>query len=70
MYEFVMKRYDHKFKFTYREYEKQIRTVAKGFINLGLERHHSVCILGFNSPEWFISDLAAIYAGYLKKLNF
>jgi long-chain-fatty-acid--CoA ligase ACSBG len=26
-------------------------------------RHHSVCILGFNSPEWFIADLAAIFAG-------
>ncbi|KAJ8669778.1 hypothetical protein QAD02_001037 [Eretmocerus hayati] len=48
---------------TYKEYENQVRTVAKAFIHLGLERHHSVCILGFNSPEWFISDLAAIYAG-------
>lgn len=49
--------------FTYREYEMQVRTVAKAFIKLGLERYHSVCILGFNSPQWFISDLAAIYAG-------
>ena len=32
---------------------------------VGLEVHHGVCILGFNSPEWFISDLAAIVAGYL-----
>ncbi|XP_058801223.1 very long-chain-fatty-acid--CoA ligase bubblegum-like [Phymastichus coffea] len=48
---------------TYKEYEAQVRTVAKAFLHLGLERHHSVCILGFNSPEWFISDLAAIYAG-------
>ena len=32
---------------------------------LGLEVHHGVCILGFNSPEWFIADLAAIVAGYV-----
>ncbi|XP_058801274.1 very long-chain-fatty-acid--CoA ligase bubblegum-like isoform X2 [Phymastichus coffea] len=48
---------------TYKQYENQVRTVAKAFLHLGLERHHSVCILGFNAPEWFISDLAAIYAG-------
>lgn len=30
---------------------------------LGLERFHSVAILGFNSPEWFISAVGAIFAG-------
>ncbi|KMQ85684.1 long-chain-fatty-acid-- ligase acsbg2 [Lasius niger] len=49
--------------YTYREYEQTVRIVAKAFLKLGLERYHSVCILGFNSPEWFIADLAAIYAG-------
>ncbi|XP_014226106.1 very long-chain-fatty-acid--CoA ligase bubblegum isoform X1 [Trichogramma pretiosum] len=49
--------------YTYREYEQQVRQVAKAFLHLGLERHHSVCILGFNTPQWFISDIAAIYAG-------
>lgn len=49
--------------FTYREYLKQIRTTAKAFIHLGLEEKHSVCILGFNSVEWFLSDLGAIFAG-------
>lgn len=48
---------------TFKEYEQNVRTVAKGFIKLGLQRFHSVNILGFNSPEWFTSDLAAIYAG-------
>ncbi|XP_011500028.1 PREDICTED: very long-chain-fatty-acid--CoA ligase bubblegum-like isoform X2 [Ceratosolen solmsi marchali] len=48
---------------TYKQYESQVRIVAKAFLHLGLERHHSVCILGFNTPEWFISDIAAIYAG-------
>lgn len=30
---------------------------------LGLERFHSVGILGFNSPEWFISAVGAVFAG-------
>ncbi|XP_011693224.1 PREDICTED: very long-chain-fatty-acid--CoA ligase bubblegum [Wasmannia auropunctata] len=49
--------------YTFQEYESTVRIVAKAFLKLGLERHHSVCIIGFNSPEWFIADLAAIYAG-------
>ncbi|XP_050431822.1 very long-chain-fatty-acid--CoA ligase bubblegum [Adelges cooleyi] len=48
---------------TYKEYEQNVRTVAKAFLKLGLERYHAVCIIGFNSPEWFYSDLGAIYAG-------
>ncbi|KAI5708124.1 hypothetical protein M8J77_016743 [Diaphorina citri] len=50
-------------KVTYKEYEANVRTVAKAFLKLGLERYHSVCIIGFNAPEWFYSDLGAIYAG-------
>ncbi|XP_054005975.1 very long-chain-fatty-acid--CoA ligase bubblegum isoform X2 [Hylaeus anthracinus] len=49
--------------YTYKEYENTVRTVAKAFLKLGLEKYHSVCIIGFNSPEWVISDIAAIYAG-------
>ncbi|KAG5306071.1 ACBG2 ligase, partial [Acromyrmex insinuator] len=49
--------------YTFQEYESVIIIVAKAFLKLGLERHHSVCIMGFNSPEWFIADLATIYAG-------
>lgn len=47
----------------FREYEQNVRIVAKAFLKLGLERYHGVCIIGFNSPEWFYSDLGAIYAG-------
>ncbi|XP_045527961.1 long-chain-fatty-acid--CoA ligase ACSBG2-like isoform X1 [Pieris brassicae] len=50
-------------KLTYRQYQEKVRTIAKAFLKLGLERYHSVCILGFNSEEWYISDLAAIHAG-------
>ncbi|XP_026731627.1 long-chain-fatty-acid--CoA ligase ACSBG2-like isoform X2 [Trichoplusia ni] len=50
-------------KITYKQYQERVRTVAKGFLKLGLERYHSVCILGFNSEQWFVADLAAIHAG-------
>jgi long-chain-fatty-acid--CoA ligase ACSBG len=50
-------------KWSYKQYLADVRTAAKGFIALGLEKYHSVCILGFNTPEWFISDLATIFAG-------
>jgi hypothetical protein len=48
---------------TYREYHEDVLTAAKAMIHYGLEPYHSVGILGFNSPEWFIADLAAIFAG-------
>jgi len=47
------------------DYHQEVRTVAKAFISLGLGRFESVCILGFNSPEWVIADVAAIFAGGL-----
>ena len=50
-------------KWTYKQYLHDVQVCARAFIRLGLERFHSVCILGFNSPEWFIADLAAIHAG-------
>uniref|UniRef100_A0A3P8WG65 Long-chain-fatty-acid--CoA ligase ACSBG2 n=1 Tax=Cynoglossus semilaevis TaxID=244447 RepID=A0A3P8WG65_CYNSE len=50
-------------KLSYREYYQNCRTAAKSFLKLGLQRYHGVGILGFNSPEWFIADLGAIFAG-------
>lgn len=50
-------------KWTYKQYLHDVMVCAKAFVRLGLERFHSVCILGFNSPEWLISNLAAIHAG-------
>ncbi|PIO27030.1 hypothetical protein AB205_0053470 [Aquarana catesbeiana] len=50
-------------KLTYKQYYEQCRIAAKGFLKLGLERYHGVGILGFNSAEWFISDIGAILAG-------
>ncbi|XP_051279032.1 long-chain-fatty-acid--CoA ligase ACSBG2 isoform X1 [Dicentrarchus labrax] len=50
---------------TWRQYYEQCRAAAKSFLRLGLERFHGVGILGFNSPEWFISDVGCIFAGGL-----
>ncbi|XP_055388941.1 very long-chain-fatty-acid--CoA ligase bubblegum [Condylostylus longicornis] len=47
---------------TYSEYKNKVEQIAKAFIKLGLEEHHSVGILAFNCPEWFISGLAAVHA--------
>ncbi|XP_029017711.1 long-chain-fatty-acid--CoA ligase ACSBG2-like [Betta splendens] len=50
---------------TWSQYYQQCRAAAKSFLKLGLERYHGVGILGFNSPEWFISDVGCILAGGL-----
>jgi len=50
-------------EWTYKQYFEQSRIAAKAFIHLGLERFCSVGILGFNSPEWFIAQMAAIMSG-------
>ncbi|XP_021133438.3 long-chain-fatty-acid--CoA ligase ACSBG1 isoform X4 [Anas platyrhynchos] len=50
-------------KITFSEYYCFSRKAAKSFLKLGLERFHSVAILGFNSPEWFISAVGAVFAG-------
>lgn len=47
---------------TYSQYLEEVELVARGFIALGLVPHHSVCILGYNAPEWVISNLAAVHA--------
>lgn len=49
----------------YADYYQACRTAAKAFLKLGLERYHGVAILGFNSVEWFIADIGAIFAGGL-----
>lgn len=50
---------------TYLQYYNQCRAAAKSFLRLGLEPFHGVGILGFNAPEWLISDIGAIMAGGL-----
>ena len=48
---------------TWGEYYQQVRTAARAFMALGLEKGKGVSILGNNCPQWFISDLAGIFAG-------
>ncbi|XP_044516222.1 long-chain-fatty-acid--CoA ligase ACSBG1 [Gracilinanus agilis] len=50
-------------RITYSQYYLLARKAAKGFLKLGLERVHSVAVLGFNSPEWFISAVGTVFAG-------
>lgn len=48
---------------TWKQYYEQVRTTARAFMALGLEKGKAVSILGNNCPQWFISDLAGIFAG-------
>ena len=48
---------------TWRQYREQAHLAGRGFLRLGLSRGQGVVILGFNRPEWFLSDVGAIAAG-------
>jgi len=48
---------------TWKDYYQQVRTTARAFMALGLEKGKAVSILGNNCPQWFISDLAGVFAG-------
>ncbi|XP_070788026.1 long-chain-fatty-acid--CoA ligase ACSBG2 [Pituophis catenifer annectens] len=50
-------------KLSFCQYYEECRKSAKSFLKLGLGRFNSVCILGFNSLEWFLADIGAIFAG-------
>ncbi|XP_018408308.1 PREDICTED: long-chain-fatty-acid--CoA ligase ACSBG1 [Nanorana parkeri] len=52
--------WEHK---TFLEYYKLCRQAAKSFLKLGLQQFHSVGVLGFNAPEWFISAVGTVFAG-------
>jgi len=54
---------DHDRQWSYEEYFEDVTTSAKGLIELGLEPHRSVAILGNNSPEWFSSAVGAVFSG-------
>jgi len=57
-----VKRNDEWVTWSYADYLKDVESIASAFIKLGLEERSSVAIMGFNSPEWFISYMAAITA--------
>eukprot|EP00164_Ancoracysta_twista_P000116 GFYU01000169.1.p1 GENE.GFYU01000169.1~~GFYU01000169.1.p1 ORF type:complete len:688 (+),score=282.21 GFYU01000169.1:209-2272(+) len=50
-------------KWTRQQYWDDTRMAARALLSLGLKRFDGVSILGFNSPEWFMADVAAVMAG-------
>lgn len=44
-------------------YAEQVRTAARALMTLGIAAGDFVCILGFNRPEWIVTDLATMSAG-------
>ncbi|XP_060742771.1 long-chain-fatty-acid--CoA ligase ACSBG1 isoform X1 [Tachysurus vachellii] len=63
LFALATKRKDKWEKITFSEYYQCCRIAAKSFLKLGLERFHTVAILGFNSAEWFFSAVGAVFAG-------
>ena len=47
-------------RWTYRHFYHDVTMAAKSLLMLGLDTRHGVCIIGFNSPEWFISYFGTI----------
>jgi long-chain-fatty-acid--CoA ligase ACSBG len=48
---------------SWQEYSDNIKKAAKSLIHLGMKSHEAVSIIGFNSKEWFVANMAAIAAG-------
>ena len=48
---------------TYSQYYQEVVTVARAWISLGLERLHTVCVVGHPHPRHHVSNMAAIHAG-------
>jgi long-subunit acyl-CoA synthetase (AMP-forming) len=48
---------------TWTQYSEDAHKVAKAFIKLGLAPGSGVSIIGYNCPQWFTADVAAILAG-------
>ncbi|EGG21423.1 hypothetical protein DFA_01307 [Cavenderia fasciculata] len=52
-------------QWSWMQYRQDIYATAKAFIKLGLTSGGGVNIIGFNSPEWQMCQLGAIWAGGL-----
>mmetsp|Transcript_61434 Transcript_61434/g.146468 ORF Transcript_61434/g.146468 Transcript_61434/m.146468 type:complete len:752 (+) Transcript_61434:82-2337(+) len=50
-------------KWTYADFLADVKTAAGAFVQLGMKKNDSVNIWSFNSPEWFIAALGAVFAG-------
>ena len=54
---------------TYAQYYCDIQCLSRAFVKLGLKPRHAVAISGFNSPEWFISEMACIFSGGMVSIS-
>ena len=61
----AMVSFDARDKWNYDEYFQDIQKTAKGFLALGLQPSNAVGIMSCNNPQWFLSSMAAIFAGGL-----
>jgi long-chain-fatty-acid--CoA ligase ACSBG len=50
-------------EWTWAEFYRDVLLFAKAAVAAGLPRHGGVAIIGFNSPEWLIANLGAVFAG-------
>ncbi|MEC8051859.1 MAG: AMP-binding protein [Myxococcota bacterium] len=48
---------------SWRDYVSETRKAARALKTLGVKSGGSVCILGFNRPEWVITDIATMLLG-------
>ena len=48
---------------TWRDYVAEVRMATRALISLGVGSGQTVCILGFNRPEWVIMDIANMAVG-------
>lgn len=48
---------------SYTQYREQIYQVARALVASGMNMFQSVAIIGFNSPQWFLANMGAIFAG-------
>eukprot|EP00800_Vazella_pourtalesii_P020730 TRINITY_DN745_c0_g1_i1.p1 TRINITY_DN745_c0_g1~~TRINITY_DN745_c0_g1_i1.p1 ORF type:complete len:737 (+),score=147.28 TRINITY_DN745_c0_g1_i1:72-2282(+) len=49
--------------YTYQEYWDKSWYAARAMRKLGLEPYRAVCVVGFNSHEWFVACIASMLAG-------
>ena len=48
---------------TWSQYYADCKKAAASLMKIGLQKNQAINIIGFNSPEWFIADVGAIFGG-------
>jgi long-chain-fatty-acid--CoA ligase ACSBG len=48
---------------TWKSYLSDTRKMAKALMKVGHVQHDAVNVFGFNSPQWFISQMGTVFAG-------